>query len=934
MTPTPPEDFPPPEPRLLTRREAPIDTPRERQRSTLFARQARRHGSRFARRLLLAAAALLIVVALALAVVSLSLRHSMRASLPQLDGTLHVAGLAQPVTVTRDAQGVPSITGASLDDTLFAQGFITAQDRLWQMDALRRHGSGNLAEILGPGMVAHDRLQRTLQIRAAADRAIVALAPDQLHQLEAYARGVNAFLQQASDHLPVEFHLLHYTPAPWTPRDSLLVYLAMVQDLSTGFPVKLRREALAEHLPTQLIADIYPVGYWRDHPPTQPPPDLSVPVDEVQQVPLDRSQSQLTTPADILRLADELPAAQCTECRAGSNNWAVAGARSASGAPLLSNDMHLNLSVPDIWYEAALHAPNLDVAGFTLPGIPFVIVGRNQHVAWGFTNLGGDVQDVRIEHTRGTGDHLEYKRADNTWAKVHHHAETIVVRGGRNVTLDVLTTTMRFGPASMSAQAPGVPEIETPIITPLLPSEQRTLSLAWTIYDPANVTEPFLAANQATDGPALIAALASFGAPSLNLIYADDHKHIGYHAIGAIPIRGAATQQAQALAPIVPYSAPVSEDDEESEPEENAPAPPDTALPAPAETLTYTVGSPISPVPVDTLNASQQWSGYIPYTALPAIVDPPNGLLATANSRITPNNYPYTLTLNWAPPYRAERIYKLLAGRTQLTPADMLATQMDVHSEFDLVFAQRLAYAIDHASPNVLAQDPKQLRQAANILRDWQGGVTLAAVAPTLVAATRAELLPMLLVPQIAAHDKSAKIKSKPAEVAALYNWGGETVALEHLLTHTPARWRPAEFKSWNDLLTTALLRAMHAAHAPANLAAWHYGDVHTITLSHPVLGMTPVLDRMLGVATGTGAHPIPGDGTTIRALGGHVGPSERFTADLANPQITVGNITTGESGNPLSPYYLDQFHAWLTGTTFKLPLEAGKPTHMLTLVP
>jgi len=219
-------------------------------------RSPARRLSRALRRLLAAMAGVAILCALALLVFALFLRHDMRAALPQLDGELHLAGLTAPVTVTRDQQGVPNIQAATLNDLLFAQGFVTAQDRLWQMDALRRHAAGELAEILGPSMVEHDRQQRILQLRAAADRAVLALPPEQLAQLQAYARGVNAFLESHSDRLPVEFHLLHYQPAPWTPRDSLLVSLAMFQDLATSFPTKLRREALAQHLSPELTADL------------------------------------------------------------------------------------------------------------------------------------------------------------------------------------------------------------------------------------------------------------------------------------------------------------------------------------------------------------------------------------------------------------------------------------------------------------------------------------------------------------------------------------------------------------------------------------------------------------------------------------------------------------------------------------------------------
>src|SRR5216683_2129648 len=225
-------------------------------------------------RLLIKALAILLPLLLILATIAFFagrhwVRQAMRDNLPQLDGTLSIAGLAAPVTIQRDPQGVPHIHAASLDDLVIAQGFVTAQDRLWQMDALRRHAAGELAEVLGPAMIPHDRTQRTLQIRAAADRAITTLDPSQLHWLELYARGVN---------------------------DSILVGLAMFQDLTNSFPQKLNREALTSKLPPDLIADLYPVGSWRDHPPTQPTIDLTAPQENVPDIPLDESQTRLEAP--------------------------------------------------------------------------------------------------------------------------------------------------------------------------------------------------------------------------------------------------------------------------------------------------------------------------------------------------------------------------------------------------------------------------------------------------------------------------------------------------------------------------------------------------------------------------------------------------------------------------------------------------------------
>jgi penicillin amidase len=880
----------------------------------------------------------------------------MHASLPQLDGDLHVAGLGAHVTVTRNAQGVPTLRASNLDDLLFAQGYITAQDRLWQMDALRRHAAGDLAEVLGPSLLEHDRRQRTLQLRTAADRAVAILAPDQLHQLDAYARGVNAFITSHSKTLPVEFHVLRYTPAPWSARDSLLVSLVISEELATEFPQKMNRESLSQHLPAALVADLYPTGSWRDHPPSQQPVDLTAPSDSVEQIPLDRTQS-LATPQDLLHTFNALHAGRCDGCLVGSNNWAIAGAHSASGAPLVSNDMHLGLSAPDIWYEAALHSTGstpLDVEGFTLPGVPFVIVGRNAHVAWGFTNLGADVQDLRVEHLRGSGANTEFELPDHTWQRAAHHHEFIHVRFAHNVDLDVLTTTHYLGTTT----------IETPIITALYPTERRALSLSWPVYDPTSVTSPLLSIDTAPDAASLVAAFASFGSVTLNLVYADAHT-IGYHAIGRIPVRGPAMQHPR---PVPQFIMPdrIPEEDEEDE-SGSLQTPPNTRVPQgfslgfhradyelglqprryavlasaqlptqlPAQpTLDYTIGTPISPLPTDALDATQEWSGYVPYDALPSVINPPSGVLATANARITPDNYPYYLANDWADPYRVERIYKVLLGRNALTPADMLRLQTDVHSDFDLYLAQRLAYAIDEtlAHSTAFAKNAKQLHQAADILRDWNGDVTPDSAAASLISATRTELWPMLLTPQL--KRQNPKLKSSIKLLIRLYTWDERTSALESLLQHTPSRWLPPGIPNWNTLLTTALADGLEKSHAPADLRTWRFGSQNYVEIAHPLFGSDGLLSKLLGVPTGTGEQPIGGENTTVQAIGPHFGPSERFTADLISPDTTTANIPTGESGNPASPFYLDQFQSWLHGTTFTLPLNHPETTHTLTLLP
>ena len=382
------------------------------------------------------------------------LKKAMREQLPVLDGELQLPGLSAPVRVRRDTHGVPHIQAATMDDLLEAQGFVVAQDRLWQMDMARRFAAGELAELLGPGVVEHDKMQRVLQIRPTAERLTASMPEDQKRLFEAYARGVNAYIAAHQDSLPAEFRLLGYSPRPWQPVDSWLVALNMVARLDTLFPWKLEREKVEARLAPNLTAQLYPTTTFRDHPPTETIPDLTAPQQNVPEVPLDESQASLE---DLLRLREilNLGSDRCDSCRRGSNEWAVSGAHTASGKAMLSNDMHLEHSIPDIWHEEDLQAGSFHVTGVTTPGIPLIIEGHNEHIAWGFTALNGDVQDVYVEKTNAPGRIL----GGNGWRQPEHDRENIHVRFGKDVRGRVETTD------------------HGPVITPLFPHETRMLAL-------------------------------------------------------------------------------------------------------------------------------------------------------------------------------------------------------------------------------------------------------------------------------------------------------------------------------------------------------------------------------------------------------------------------------------------------------------------------
>src|SRR5579864_1925857 len=315
------------------------------------------------------AAVFIVLLIIAAATVAGWFYHVARAALPQRDGKIAVAGLSAAVTVTRDAHGVPTIEAANVVDLLFAQGYVTAQDRLWQMDATRRYASGDMAEIFGPSWVAHDKEQRTLLLRVTAEREIAKLAPDELSRLEAYAKGVNAFIATHRDRLPVEFRILRYSPAPWTPADSLVIGAHMIQLLNHySYKAALTREKILAKLGPELTADLYVNSSWRDQPPGQDSVRWEVPAKGSNESPSSRHGTDV-----LLGGAPSVDEEIFEPLAAGSNDWVVSGAHTASGKPLLSNDMHLPHRMPNLWYEAHLKSGKFDVAGITLPGTPYVV---------------------------------------------------------------------------------------------------------------------------------------------------------------------------------------------------------------------------------------------------------------------------------------------------------------------------------------------------------------------------------------------------------------------------------------------------------------------------------------------------------------------------------------------------------------------------------
>jgi penicillin amidase len=324
-------------------------------------------------------------------------------------------------------------------------------------------------------------------------------------------------------------------------------------------------------------------------------------------------------------------------------------------------------------------------------------------------------------------------------------------------------------------------------------------------------------------------------------------------------------------------------------------------------------------VPIQDAQGSpikHEWQGYIPFDQMPNAYDPPSGFLATANSRVTAENTAYPLTLEWIDPYRIERIYKALQGRDKLTPKDMLAVQIDIYSEVDQEIGHRLAYAIDH-TPGV----DDRLRKAADLMRSWDGRLTTDSAAASLVTKARTAFWPLILKPKL----------GKDAED---YRWAESDFAEEEIVMHGSADWLPPAYKNWDALLTDAVRQGMKDGKAPSDLSQWTYGSWHVVDIEHPLAGYLPVISRIAG----TGAQPLSGDTTTVKQVGRDFGPSQRFTMDWSNIDGSTENIALGESSDPYSPYFRDQWADYYGGTTFALPFTpqavAAQTRHTLRLLP
>lgn len=532
---------------------------------------------------------------------------ALRRPLPRTSGTLPLPGLSAPVQVIRDRWGVPHIYAASTEDLFMAQGYVHAQDRLWQMEFQRRAALGQLAELFGAIALDSDRFVRILGFGRVARREAELLDDEPRRVIEAYVRGVNAFIEQHTGNLPIEFTILRLRPRPWEAQDVLVWPKMMALQLSGNWKDEIIRARLIASVGAERAAAIEP--QYPDSHPLIVPPGVTYGVD-IGDVALERAEATARFFPD--------GAGQ------GSNSWAVAGDRAASGGPLLANDPHLSITMPALWYENHLSGGAFHVTGASIPGIPGVVIGHNEHIAWGVTNGMNDVQDLYIEKfdpTDPAGLRYEYQ---GQWERAELVREEIVVRGQREVVIEDVRIT-RHGP----------------IITPLVPGvahhhaangdathSEQPLALRWTALEPGRIVNAMLGLNRARDWKSFRAALADWTVPPQNFTYADVDGSIGYVLGGDIPLRAKG----------------------------------DGRLPVPGWTGEY------------------EWIGVVPHAELPYALNPPDGWVITANNRIFGDGYPHPIPSEWLNGYRAARIRQLVEQTPQHDAESFARIHADVRS--------------------------------------------------------------------------------------------------------------------------------------------------------------------------------------------------------------------------------------------------------------
>ncbi len=790
-------------------------------------------------------------------------------SFPQIEGEIKLEGLEGQVDVYRDAMGIPHIYATTTHDLFFAQGYVHAQERFWQMDTWRHIGSGTLSEMFGEGQVKTDSFLRTLGWKNVAEQEWEQLSPEAKAIAQAYADGVNAYLK---DHdgtaVSLEYAVVallspDYKIAPWTPVNSLTWGKAMAWDLGGNMDDEIERAILLKTLSPEQLAELYP-PYPQDYPVI-----VSTIGENVSNVGSQTTNTvsnfQLSTfnfqpVAENLSLLETVLGPSGPDI--GSNSWAVAGKLTATGQPLLANDMHLGIQMPSIWIQNSLHcmpksdACPFDVTGFSFAGVPGVIAGHNDRIAWAFTNLGPDVQDLFIEKVNPENPN-QYE-VDGKWVDFETRKETINVVGGEPVEITVRIS--RHGPVISDTYGPLKDDVdpEDPKAVPFkdeagveLP-QNYVIALAWTALTPNTPFEAIWGFDQAQNWEEFRTAARMWSVPAQNLLYADVDGNIGYQTPGTIPIR------------------------------KNG----DGTLPVPGWDSEY------------------DWTGFIPFDELPYVFNPESGFIATANNQANPRDYPYLITQDWDYGQRAARIVAMIENAPGKIDAEYIKS---IHGDSKSLNAEVLVPIL--LSVNL---DPELATVRDQYLSTWDYQETADSQATSLFEWFWSNLLTDTFKDDL------------PEEY---WPGGGSRwyVVMRGLIQRPDSPW-------WDDIATAdkveyrddIFARAFEETIAqiqkeygkdPAKLPAW--GELHSATFRNQTLGKAGI--SLIEDLFNRGPFITGGGKSIVNATGWSVGesfevdwlPSEREIVDLSNLNNSIAIHTTGESGHAYHPHYDDMAPLW-----------------------
>ncbi|NCP88012.1 penicillin acylase family protein [bacterium] len=825
------------------------------------------------RRFLVSALTTLVIVGILIALVPTVLVPSLaKRSYPQISGEIKAAGLEGPVEIYRDKMGIPHIYAASAHDLFFAQGYVHAQDRFWQMDFWRHIGSGTLSEMFGKGQIETDSFLRTLGWKQTAEQEYALLSPEAKAITDAYAAGVNAYIAGREPvELSLEYSILTgilnrgYKIEPWTPVNSLTWGKAMAWDLRGNMDDEIERAILLKTLTPAQVAELFP----------EYPADYPVIVPTIGGNPLSAASGQPSAGGAPLPDANYQAAAENIarlnvllgphSADIGSNSWVVSGRLTSTGKPLLANDMHLGIQMPSIWYQNDLQcqpkseACPFQVTGFSFAGVPGIVAGHNDRVAWAFTNLGPDVQDLFIEKINPENPN-QYE-VDGKWVDFETRTETLQVAGGDPVEMTVRIS--RHGPIisdTYGALKDKIDATKNPDATPFkdasgvaLP-EHYAIALAWTALTPNSPFEAIWGFDKAQNWDEFRAAARMWSVPAQNLAYADVDGNIGYQTPGTIPIRKSG----------------------------------DGTLPVPGWTGEY------------------DWTGFIPFDELPYAFNPASGYIVTANNQANPRDYPYLITKDWDYGQRAARIVDMIENAPGKIDAAYIQS---MHGDSKSLNAEALIPVLLSAP-----LDPALAATRDKFLAGWD-------------YQERADSAPAVL---FEAFWWNLLMDTFNDDLPQAY-WpeGGSRwyVVMRELVKQPDSPWwddktTADKVETRDDIFAKAFGEAVNcqscAKKFGADISQWRWGELHTSTFRNATLGKSGIAP--IEALFNRGPFATSGGKSVVNATGWTVGqsfevtwlPSEREIVDLSNLNASLAAHTTGQSGHAYAPHYDDMIPLWV----------------------